>query len=388
VGWLGLRREAQLHGRGFWLRPLGVELAMGAGLVALAWWEVGRQALILPQVERLAARPLPIAAVAVSPSALWSVFLVHAMLVLLMAAASFIDIDEKIIPDEITVPGTLLGLLLATLLPLGLLPTVVARAAPPIVGSRLEFAQHIDPQAGVYVEPTTPVAPNLMPAELRGAPHWQGLAIGLGCYAVWCFALTPRIWRGRRGTWRAVQLILARVGRELARPPLLWIALAGWGAIAGVWWWGGGAWMGLLTSLVGLVGSGALIWMVRIVGTAALQREAMGFGDVTLMMMVGTYLGWQAGVIIFFVAPFAGLVVGILQAISRRDDVIPYGPFLCLGSLAVMVRWGTIWSGVQDVFQVWWLVPAVMVVCMGLLGGLLLMWRIVKARLFGSDPHE
>ena len=32
-----------------------------------------------------------------------------------MLAASFIDIDEKMIPDEITVPGTLLGLALATM---------------------------------------------------------------------------------------------------------------------------------------------------------------------------------------------------------------------------------------------------------------------------------
>ena len=56
----------------------------------------------------------------------------------------------------------------------------------------------------------------------------------------------------------------------------------------------------------------------------------MGFGDVTLMMMVGAFLGWQAGVVIFFLAPFAGLVVGVLQLVLRRDDEIPYGPFLCL----------------------------------------------------------
>ena len=41
-----------------------------------------------------------------------------------MLAASFIDIDEKIIPDEITVTGTLLGLLIATIVPMSLLPHV------------------------------------------------------------------------------------------------------------------------------------------------------------------------------------------------------------------------------------------------------------------------
>ena len=66
------------------------------------------------------------------------------------------------------------------------------------------------------------------------------------------------------------------------------------------------AWAGLLTALVGLVGSGGIVWAVRLIGTAALRREAMGFGDVTLMMMIGTFLGWQACLIAFFLAPFAG----------------------------------------------------------------------------------
>ncbi len=91
------------------------------------------------------------------------------------------------------------------------------------------------------------------------------------------------------------------------RAPRL-IGLVGFAAIAGVWYRGGESWLGLLTALVGMVGGGAMVWAVRIVGSAALRKEAMGFGDVTLMMMIGAFLGWQPTIFIFFIAPFAGLV--------------------------------------------------------------------------------
>jgi len=132
---------------------------------------------------------------------------------------------------------------------------------------------------------------------------------------------------------------------------------------------------------------------VRLVGTGALGREAMGFGDVTLMMMIGTYVGWQAGVVIFFVAPFAALVVGILQLVLHRDDVIPYGPFLCLGTLAVVVDWTVFWSPVvQDLFGMGWLMPVVLLVSFALLGVMLMIWQRIKLALFGRrdirQEHE
>ena len=110
----------------------------------------------------------------------------------------------------------------------------------------------------------------------------------------------------------------------------------------------------------------------------------MGFGDVTLMMMVGTMVGWQAGVMIFFVSPFAAVFVGILTLILKHDDVIPYGPFLCLGTLAMIVWWPTFWSpGLQGIFGVGWLMPTVLLGSFVLLGILLFVWQQIKRALFG-----
>jgi leader peptidase (prepilin peptidase)/N-methyltransferase len=182
----------------------------------------------------------------------------------------------------------------------------------------------------------------------------------------------------------ALRLIASRLRREFARPPLRLLLVAGSVAIMCVWAFGDRRWAGLLTALIGLVGSGGLVWAVRLIGTAALKREAMGFGDVTLMMMVGTFLGWQACLIAFFLAPFAGLLVGIAQFVFRRDDVIPYGPFLCLGAAAVVVKWGPIWMWGQQLFATGWLVPAVLIICLALLGLMLAIWRVIKTALFGE----
>jgi hypothetical protein len=102
----------------------------------------------------------------------------------------------------------------------------------------------------------------------------------------------------------------------------------------------------------------------------------MGFGDVTLMMMVGTFLGWQPCLVVFFLAPFAGLVVGLLQLIVKRDQVIPYGPFLCLAALVTLVFWASIWNVVNPVFAVGWLVPAVVIGCLAAMSIMLYLWRL------------
>lgn len=387
-GWFGLRREAAVHGPGFWIRPLAVELFMAAGWAALYWWEVDRQGLVARQFDSL----LPGADLAAPTWTTVATFASHALLVTLMAAASLIDIDEKTIPDGITTPGTLLALILAAVVPMSLLPHVALRQQRSAASAWIPLPAGIEPKgAALYLEPLSLAAPNAWPDALDGAPNWFSLTIGLACYAIWCFALTHRIWRKRRGLAYGLRILFARVARDLSRPPLSWMALIGALAIVGVWFRGGPAWLGLLTALVGAIGGGAMVWAVRIVGSKALHKEAMGFGDVTLMMMIGAFLGWQSSIFIFFIAPFAGLLVGIVQMVLRRDDVIPYGPFLCLGSLVVLVRWADFWNAdpgsLQAFFDFPWLVPGILAVGVVMLGAMLVLWRNLKEAIFGV-PFE
>jgi leader peptidase (prepilin peptidase)/N-methyltransferase len=386
-GWLGLRREAALHGAGFWRRPLFVELAMGVGFVALWWWEVERQGLIAGQFAALAGGPLPVGMLLAPKWITYATLGSHALLLTLMMAASLIDFDEKTIPDAITIPGTLLGLILAAAVPMSLLPFAAVRPAAPPAGVTVPLPEGVPLKTGaLYVEPTTFAAPNEWIDRFGPAPRWRGLAVGLACYALWCFSLSERIWRTRRGRLYGLQLLLARVARDLARPPLLWFELAGFTAIAAVWYVGGPAWVGLLTALVGMIGASASVWIIRIIATHALHKEAMGFGDVTLMMMIGAFVGWQAGLIIFFVAPFTSLLVAVTQYLIWRTNEIYFGPFLCFAAAVVVAGWATVWNinvGPLHLFYESWLVLGVLGTGIMIMWPMLVVWRIIKEAIFG-----
>ncbi len=361
LGWLGLRREAGLHGRGFWIRPMLVELLCGVGFAALYWWEIDRQGLVLAGL-----RPM-------RPEPLHAQFACHVVLIALMLAGSLIDLDEKIIPDAITVPGTLFGLLVAAVYPWSLLPDKLRVVGVGPLGNLLGPAP---PPVPDFLRLTSP---HPWPPWLDGFPHAWPLAIGLGCWWLWCVALLERKWYSRFGWLRAFRYFVAGLLRSPSTGRILLMGSVGTAVIALVWFPGGPHWAGLLTSLVGVVASGGIIWAIRIVGGAVLRREAMGFGDVTLMAMIGSFLGWQPCMMIFFLAPFAAIAFGILSLILRRGPEIPYGPFLCLLAVLVIVRWAAFWERAAPIFALGWLLVVILLICLLLMVPLLFMTRMIRA---------
>lgn len=63
------------------------------------------------------------------------------------------------------------------------------------------------------------------------------------------------------------------------------------------------------------------------------ETESMGGGDVKLLAMIGAFLGWQGALFTFFIAPFFGAAVGIINLLAKKDHTIPYGPFLSLAAI-------------------------------------------------------
>ena len=85
-------------------------------------------------------------------------------------------------------------------------------------------------------------------------------------------------------------------------------------------------------------------------GTAralVIPREAMGFGDVKFLAAIGAFLGWQAVLFTIFVSSIVGCVAGIFSLILRRRNpdagLLPFGPFLALGGIAWILGGDALW---------------------------------------------
>lgn len=89
--------------------------------------------------------------------------------------------------------------------------------------------------------------------------------------------------------------------------------------------------------LVGMVVGAGFIYLVGVLGKVIFGREAMGFGDVKFLGMIGGYLGWQAIVWTFIIGSILGLVFVVVGAVRTEKGALPYAPSLGLGAMVFMV---------------------------------------------------
>ena len=75
-----------------------------------------------------------------------------------------------------------------------------------------------------------------------------------------------------------------------------------------------------------------------------------------------------------------------MNLIFRRDHEIPYGPFLCLAAVGVIIAWNSVWDVALPYFRLGWVVPLVIVACLAMMAVLLTFIRLIKLA-FGARAH-
>lgn len=97
-----------------------------------------------------------------------------------------------------------------------------------------------------------------------------------------------------------------------------------------------------VNSALGIVLGGGIILVIRLAGSLIFKKESMGIGDIELAAMIGAFLGWRYITISLFLGFFLGALTGIfliLSKIKSREDAVPFGPFIILGSFITLL-WG------------------------------------------------
>ena len=140
-------------------------------------------------------------------------------------------------------------------------------------------------------------------------------------------------------------------------------------------------WVSLQRSVVGLLVGGGWLYATGALGDGMLRglrhlgillrrnrfwrmklaryrhmRESMGGGDVKLLAMAGSILGWKLVTMTFFLAPILAVIPGLVMVLLNRSHYIPYGPYLSL-ALMVLLFFGQellAVSGIEGTLRLFW----------------------------------
>lgn len=115
--------------------------------------------------------------------------------------------------------------------------------------------------------------------------------------------------------------------------------------------------MALGRSFIGAVVGGGVLYLTGVLGSLMFRKDAMGGGDVKLLAMAGSILGWKLVTLTFFLAPILAIVPGLGVLFLKRSHEIPYGPFLSAALVVSLFAGERLiqLSGVEESLRLLWL---------------------------------
>ena len=95
------------------------------------------------------------------------------------------------------------------------------------------------------------------------------------------------------------------------------------------------------TSLKILYGAGAFLTMLLIkkIGDLMFKQESLGGGDIKLMFLIGLVIGYEMAICNIFFATFIAFPIALFLLVSKKDNMIPFGPFLSMAAIILYI-WG------------------------------------------------
>lgn len=91
------------------------------------------------------------------------------------------------------------------------------------------------------------------------------------------------------------------------------------------------------------------MYVIKLIGDKLFKRESMGGGDIKLMFLFGIVIGYPLCICDIFLATFIAFPVAVYMLFSRRDNLIPFGPFLAMAAILIHISKVDI-SGILNFF--------------------------------------
>lgn len=96
-----------------------------------------------------------------------------------------------------------------------------------------------------------------------------------------------------------------------------------------------------LDKTVSLIFSGILafgtMFVIKLMGDRIFHKESMGGGDIKLMFLFGIVIGYALSICDIFLATIIAFPIAIFILFSRKDNMIPFGPFLAMGAILIHI---------------------------------------------------
>ena len=97
---------------------------------------------------------------------------------------------------------------------------------------------------------------------------------------------------------------------------------------------------GFRDGLIGMAAGGGMLFALGEAYYRMRGEEGLGMGDVKMVAMVGTFLGWKLMLVALVLASVLGSAIGIgmlLFGFANRQYLLPFGSFLAVGGLVAAV---------------------------------------------------
>lgn len=79
------------------------------------------------------------------------------------------------------------------------------------------------------------------------------------------------------------------------------------------------------------------MYVIKLLGDKLFKKESMGGGDIKLMFLFGIVIGYPLAICDIFLATFIAFPVALIILFSRKDNLIPFGPFLSMAAILIHI---------------------------------------------------